>query len=209
MTRYLTRNELIQRLRIICYNHEDPFTLDEWDRANVEQLRTIVTILGKSRIDVVDEMARVGTPEKRHCFLLEHLTQHLLRRLPAGSSHTNPLNPNQKITARQRTLVLQAYKRVMDRDPDDPQIFQNRSDMYEAAPQLGGYSFVLPPGVRITMRTNTNHMTHYCFDEGEHSSNVTYVQIAPLTTFAIPPQLEVVEEVNDVPMRYIVRRKRR
>jgi hypothetical protein len=69
----MTKPELLQLIRELCYNEEDPITMESFEEMTVEELRTIVRLLDDGGVDFFSERAQMLPPyihQKSHCMLL-------------------------------------------------------------------------------------------------------------------------------------------
>ena len=102
----MNREELLQRIREICYNSdEDIFRLDEWSSLNVQELRTVVGILDNGGAAMIFD--NIPPRVRGHCYLLRHLVRHLQMNPSANNPHTG-----RPITPRQREIIENAYFRI-------------------------------------------------------------------------------------------------
>jgi hypothetical protein len=111
-----SRQELLDRLRDLCYNAEDPITLDAWEEMNVNQLRTIVALLDNEGVHFFRETQQPPTQGLRgHCFLMESIITYINtpRQGPLGTI-LPPVHPvtRRVITPRQQQLIRDAYAAV-------------------------------------------------------------------------------------------------
>ena len=84
----MTKPELLQLIHELCYNEEDPITMESFEEMTVEQLRTIVRLLDDGGVDFFSKRAQMlppGVHQKSHCMLLASIKSWLeseLRRFP-------------------------------------------------------------------------------------------------------------------------------
>lgn len=200
----LLKRDLIDRIRSICNNGRDIFTLDNWDDMTFEQLVTVLAVL-PTQVKVIDEMTRPrrANEQKGTCYMMEQLVWHLI-------SVPNPTHPNtrRRITKRQVGLVIEAYKRVTGRHPSGVRMV--RYDSFEGLGflELGGLLFMTPYRIRIVMTTNNRLRTTYTFiDElRPNEPTTTTIQDTELTRFVVPRHVEVVEDADNGKNYRITRR---
>lgn len=102
----MNRDQLLERIREICYNEDDIFTLDEWSSMTVPELRTVVALLDDGGAEVIANAS--SSPRTRShrgaCFLIDGLMRWI---------RSNPTNPRTRrpITPRQREIIENAYRR--------------------------------------------------------------------------------------------------
>lgn len=193
----MNRDQLRDRIRSICSNPSDLFTLDAWNTMTVEQLATVVALLPIG-VRAIDEM-RVPPPRNQRqgtCYLMENLVWYL-------RNQRNPVHPHtrQRITRRQVTLVYEAYKRVTGRNPNLG--LQTRDSVTDVNSwtdpvtyiYLGGINFVTPPHIRVRMITTNALRTRYTFyDLLRPLSQTTTSDVeTPLTRFVVPRHLRIIE----------------
>jgi hypothetical protein len=100
----MTKPELLEMIRDICYNDDDPITFEDFADMTVDQLRSIVRILDNGGVDFFSQRTRKlqGNHQKFHCILLESIRQWLEmelhrfpRRLPKHPVTGKHLTPSQ------------------------------------------------------------------------------------------------------------------
>ena len=193
----MNRDQLRDRIRSICSNPSDLFSMDAWNSMTFEQLATVVALLPIG-VRAIDEM-RVPQPRNQRqgaCYLMENLIWYL-------RNQGNPVHPHtrQRITRRQVALVIDAYKRVTGRNPNLG--LQTRDSVSDVDSwfdpvmyiYLGGINFVTPPYIRVRMITTNRLQTTYTFFDMLRPLRQTTTSDGdtPLTRFVVPRHLRVIE----------------
>jgi len=124
----MTKPELLQLIHELCYNEEDPITMESFEEMTVGQLRTIVRLLDDGGVDFFSERAQMLPPDihqKSHCMLLASIKswleselqrnphmmpKHPVTNLPLLRSHVDRIVGRR----RQQQVVLQGGTEVMD-----------------------------------------------------------------------------------------------
>lgn len=92
----MNKEQLLNRIREMCINTEDIFTMDDWSTLTYQELRTVVTLLDNGGVAMITELT--PSSQKSQCFLLEQLARYVR------------LNPS-RFSQTQRRNIKTAYRR--------------------------------------------------------------------------------------------------
>jgi len=95
----MTKDQLLGFIRRLCYNTEDPISLDSWEDLNVAQLRTIVRLLDNGGVHYFKNLhltSGTALGRKSHCFLLETIKRWVRVRVSNPNNRT-PRHPVTRI----------------------------------------------------------------------------------------------------------------